>query len=95
VERLLGGAQAGTVNVAGTLDASAPNGGDGGNGGIGGTPGNGGTGAAGGPGGSITRPVGSGSSSAAMISLPEMPSTTEWWILLSSATRPSGRPWMT
>ena len=27
-----------------------------------------------------------------MISLPEMPSTTEWWILVSSATRPSGEP---
>ena len=27
-----------------------------------------------------------------MISLPEMPSTTEWWILVSSATRPPGEP---
>ena len=52
--------------------------------------------AAGGPlpggGGSITRPSGSGSSSTAMISLPLMPSTTEWWILVSSATRALGQP---
>ena len=45
--------------------------------------------------GSTTRPVGSGSSSTPMISLPEIPSTTEWWILVSSATRPSDSPWIT
>ena len=30
-----------------------------------------------------------------MISLPLIPSTTEWWILVSTATRPSESPWMT
>ena len=30
-----------------------------------------------------------------MISLPEIPSTTEWWILVSNATRPPSSPWIT
>jgi hypothetical protein len=30
-----------------------------------------------------------------MISLPEIPSTTEWWIFVSSATRPPSSPWIT
>ena len=44
--------------------------------------------------GGISRPSGLGSSSTARISLPDTPSTTEWWTLVSSATRPPCRPWI-
>ncbi len=42
--------------------------------------------------GRSSRPSGLGSSSTLWISLPDTPSTTEWWILVSSATRPLGQP---
>ena len=41
-----------------------------------------------------SRPSGLRSTSALRISAPETPSTAAWWTLVSTATRPSGRPWM-
>ena len=47
-----------------------------------------------GGGGGSSRPSGLGSRSAERISLPDTPSTTAWWILVSSAARPPWSPWM-
>ena len=47
-----------------------------------------------GGGGGRSRPSGLGSSSTERISFPDTPSTTEWWILVSSAARSSCSPWI-